>query len=137
MKRKLLFAALCVVGALGTLRAQTTLTGVSEITSGQEYYIVNDETGLFMTPGNNWGTRATLDESSAGTATVTLADGKYAIIFTWPSHGNGLFVDSDDGSNVYCDRNNQGNYFWTITPNGDNTLHNCLVNLYGTNSGIS
>ena len=121
-KIKLFLAAFAAMVGLSA-SAQTTWTGVSEITSGQEYYIVNDATGLFVTPGNNWGTRATLDESPAGTATVTLADGKYTIIFTWPSHGNGLFVDSDDGSNVYCDRNAQANYFWTITSNGDNTFN--------------
>lgn len=123
MKQKLLLALLALFTLGGSnLFAQTTWTGVSEITSGEEYYIVNDATGLFLTPGNNWGTRATLDESPAGTATVTLADGKYTIVFTWPSGGNGLFVDSDDGNNIFCDRNNQANYFWTIDSNGDNTF---------------
>lgn len=124
MKHLRLFLALftLLIGGANA-SAQTTLTGVSEIISGQEYYIVNDNTGLFLTPGNNWGTRATLDESSAGTAKVTLTGGKYTIIFTWPQGGTGMFVDTDDGSAVYCDRNNQGNYYWTITSNGDNTFN--------------
>ena len=116
--KKLLFAMLCIVSALG-LRAQTTLTGVGSITSGEQYYIVNDATGLFLTSGNDYGTRATLDQSSCGPATVALADGKYTI--KW-SLGNGLFVNADDGSSLYCDMNNQGNNYWTITPNGDNTF---------------
>ena len=116
--KKLLFAMLCIVSALG-MRAQTTLTGVGSITSGEQYYIVNDATGLFLTSGNDYGTRATLDQSSCGPATVTLADGKYTI--KW-SLGNGLFVNADDGSSLYCDMNNQGNNYWTITPNGDNTF---------------
>ncbi len=120
-KLKLFLAAFAAMVGLSA-SAQTNWTGVSEITSGQEYYIVNDATGFFVTPGNNWGTRATLDESPAGTARVTLADGKYTIIFTWPSGGNGLFVNTDDGSEVFCDRNNQANYFWTINSNGDNTF---------------
>ncbi len=116
--KRLLFAMLCIVSALG-MRAQTTLTGVGSITSGEQYYIVNDATGLFLTPGNDYGTRATLDQSSCGPATVTLADGKYTI--KW-SYGNGLFVNADDGSSLYCDMNNQGNNYWTITSNGDNTF---------------
>lgn len=121
-KIKLLLAAMAAMVGLGA-NAQTDWTGVSEITSGKAYYIVNDATGLFIAPGNNWGTRATLDESPAAPATVTLADGKYTIIFTNPAGGNGLFVDADDGSALFCDRNNQGNYFWTITYNGDNTFN--------------
>ena len=119
--RLLMFLLSLIVGG-GSVWAQTSWQGVSEITSGKEYYIVNDATGLFLTPGNNWGTRATLDESSAGTATVTLDNDKYTIKFTWPNSGNGLFVDAADGSTVYCDRNNQNSYFWTITSNGDNTF---------------
>ena len=123
MKQKLLLALLALFTLGGSnLQAQTTWTGVSEITSGEEYYIVNDATGLFLTPGNNWGTQATLDESPAGTARVTLADGKYTIVFTWPSGGNGLFVNADDGSSLFCDMNNQGNNYWTINYNGDNTF---------------
>ena len=116
--KKLLFAMLCIVSALG-MRAQTTLTGVGSITSGEQYYIVNDATGLFLTSGNDYGTRATLDQSSCGPATVTLADGKYTI--KW-SLGKGLFVNRDDGSELFCDMNNQGNNYWTITSNGDNTF---------------
>ena len=116
--KKLLFAMLCIVSALG-MRAQTTLTGVGSITSGEQYYIVNDATGLLLTSGNDYGTRATLDQSSCGPATVTLADGKYTI--KW-SLGKGLFVNKDDGSELFCDMNNQGNNYWTITSNGDNTF---------------
>ncbi|MBR1755254.1 MAG: carbohydrate binding domain-containing protein, partial [Bacteroidaceae bacterium] len=120
---KFFLAVFAAMVGVGNAQAQTSWQGVSEITSGQEYYIVNDATGLFLTPGNNWGTRATLDESPAGTATVTLSDGKYTIIFTWPEHGNGLFVNTDDGSEVFCDRNNQANYFWAIESNGDKTFN--------------
>lgn len=114
----LLAAAALMIG--GSVSAQTALSGVSSITSGEQYYIVNDATGLFLTPGNNYGTRATLDQSSCGPATVTLSDGKYTI--KW-SYGNGLFVNADDGSSLYCDMNNQGNNYFTITPNGDNTFN--------------
>ena len=118
-KLKLFLAAMAAMVGLTSVQAQTTLTGVSEITSGEKYYIVNDATGLFLTPGNDYGTRATLDQSSCGPATVTSENDGYTI--KW-SLGNGLFVNADDGSSLYCDMNNQGNNFWTITSNGDNTF---------------
>lgn len=118
-KLKLFLAAMAAMVGLTSVQAQTTLTGVSEITSGEQYYIVNDATGLFLTPGNDYGTRATLDQSSCGPATVTSENDGYTI--KW-SLGNGLFVNADDGSSLYCDMNNQGNNFWTITSNGDNTF---------------
>ncbi|MBP5770569.1 MAG: hypothetical protein J6W75_04320 [Bacteroidaceae bacterium] len=121
-KIKLFLAAVAAMVTMGA-SAQTDWEGVSSITSGKSYYIVNDATGLFITPGNNWGTRATLDESPAGPATVTLSNGKYTIVFTNPNGGNGLFVDTNDGSSLFCDRNDQANYFWTITSNGDKTFN--------------
>ena len=58
MKRKLLFAMLCIVGALG-LRAQTW-TG-SEVAAGT-YYLYNVGADAFLSYGAAWGTRAIKDD---------------------------------------------------------------------------
>ena len=59
MKRKLLLAALCVVGALG-FRAQAQSWTPNEVSAG-DFYLYNVGAGKFLTSGNWWGTHAAVD----------------------------------------------------------------------------
>ena len=63
MKRRLLFAMLCIVSALG-MRAQSWTA--SEVGTG-EFYLDNIGTGQCFTTGNNWGTRDSITTDAVPT----------------------------------------------------------------------
>lgn len=85
MKRKLLLAALCVVGALG-FKAQAqasynhTYTEGATVAAGGDYFLYNIGTGQFLTSGLNYGTRATVDNS--GRVLTLSANGNGYNIYT-------------------------------------------------------
>ena len=71
MKRHLLFAMLCIVGAL-------KINVQQEPVSGTAYYLYNVETGTFMTRGNTWGTQAVSYEYGLPWQ-VTINNGAYTL----------------------------------------------------------
>ena len=72
MKRKLLFAMLCIVSALG-LSAQTWTS--SEV--GEGYALLyNVGTGKYFTKGNGWGTQASAFDKGAAMTVELIAEGE-------------------------------------------------------------
>ena len=125
MKRKLLFAAALVAGALSfEANAQSFADG--------NYYIQNVESGLYLCGANNWGTRACVAEEGVE-FTLTNADGKYSILHTGVTVSNKYL-----GDNLYTDATNPG---WTIAAvegeNGVYTIANGAGYLaQGTEAGL-
>ncbi len=80
MKRKLLFAMLCIVSALG-MRAQ--------LTDGTVYWIQDVATGQFISQGANWGTQATVQEvGGLGVQVAYVSDGVYQLKNVMWNKGN-------------------------------------------------
>jgi len=104
MKRKLLLAALCVVGALG-MRAQSWTA--SEVAAG-DFYLYNVGAGKFLGAGNNWGTRASVLENGALKVTLIGSESTYKISTDSEYQGKQL------GSNGYVD-NGDADVSWTFT----------------------
>ncbi len=121
MKRKLLFAMLCIVSVLG-LKAQTW--NPSSLTDGGKYVFYNVGSGRYFGPGNSWGTQASLIECSHYNTVHKQSDGVYkiesqvsnggtnyyftgsymdgaAVNVTIKDDGNGIFTMSDGGTNYY------------------------------------
>lgn len=113
---KLFMALLALVGVNLTAKAQTSWTGVSEITDGGQYYLQNATTGYFIGASSWYGTFAVASEAPTSSVTVNLVDGKYQIKFDYG--GNGLFAENENGW-CYTDRNNQDHYLWNIVKEGD------------------
>jgi len=72
MKRKLLFAMLCIVSGLLNVHAQ------QEPVDGTVYYLYNVETGKFLTRGNTWGTQGVTNDFGQPWK-VLISDGKYTL----------------------------------------------------------
>ena len=121
MKRKLLSTAVALMCAVGTW-AQSSWTGVTEITDGSKYYIRNTESGYFLSAGAWWGSFAVQSASPVSPVTVTkLADGKYKLIFDYK--GDGLWCETNENETgltgwCYTDRNAQDHYGWNIVNAG-------------------
>ena len=77
MKRKLLFAAALVAGALG-LEAQAQTWTASDLADGK-YVFQNVGSGRFLGPGNSWGTQASLLAQSHYNTLAKVSDGVYTI----------------------------------------------------------
>ena len=75
MKRRLLFAMLCIVSALG-MRAQTWTA--SDLAAGK-YVFQNVGSGRYLGPGNSWGTQASLIQFSHYNTLAKISDGVYTI----------------------------------------------------------
>ena len=115
MKRKLLFAALCVVSALG-FKANAQV----EPKDNGIYYLYNEEAGLFLTRGNNWGTQA-VGRPVALPWKITIADGKYKLqMYDLTVAGS----TTGFGSNCYTDNGSP----LLFTPNGNATNGYTLQN---------
>ncbi len=89
MKRKLLLAALCVVGALGfTAQAQDAGT----------YYIQNVGTGKWLGPGNSWGTQASVLNHADYWKLAKISDGVYTLESVVTNGGTNYYLTGS-----YCD----------------------------------
>ena len=102
MKRKLLFVMALVISAFSTVNAQTWTA--SAATAG-EFFIYNVGEAKYLTGGNAWGTRASLDEHGLY-CTLEAKDGGYAI-----NTGNGKYLGVDGSPFV-----DQGANTWVFTP---------------------
>lgn len=98
MKRHLLFAMLCIVGALGfNAQAQGPSNG--------DYYLQNVSSGLYLGGENSWGTQAAVCEQGV-VFTLTSNGSTYSILHTGVTVTNKYL-----GSNLYTDSTDPG---WTI-----------------------
>lgn len=131
MKRKLLFAMLCIVGVLSGYAQQTPV-------DGGVYYLYNTANGKFLTRGNNWGTQAVTNDFGSPWK-VYLADGKYTLrmydIVTADGNTNRAL-----GTNGFSDNNTPAEHVaWTLT--GDVNAYKlsfddkylCSPDTYGNN----
>jgi hypothetical protein len=75
MKRKLLFVMALVISAFSTVNAQTWTASAA---AAGEFFIYNVGEAKYLTGGNAWGTRASLDEHGLY-CTLEAKDGGYAI----------------------------------------------------------
>lgn len=93
--KRILFAMLCIVSALG-MRAQ--------LTDGTVYWIQDIATGQFISQGANWGTQATVqDVGGLGWQAVYVSDGVYKLKNIMWNKGN----NADLGlrtSDRFCDQ---------------------------------
>ena len=115
MKRKLLFAMLCIVSVLG-LKAQ--------FTDGGKYVFQNVGSGRYLAPGNSWGTQASLIETSHFN-TVHLSNGRYKLESQVSNGGTSYYVGVNGDNLLFMD--NGGSEFtieevttgvYTISVNG-------------------
>ena len=97
MKRKLLLAALCVVGALG-------FKANAQIVSGTTYYLQNKASGRFISSGHAWFTRSTLSPVLDYPIQLNASGDGYILKIVGSNQlGHNLFVDNGE------------NNVWTIT----------------------
>jgi len=110
MKRKLLFAMLCIVGALG-LSAQTWTS--SEV--GEGYALLyNVGTGKYFTKGNGWGTQASAFDKGAAMVVELIAEGdNYRIRTAIANNEYGL--EHLSGGTCYTDQSRNKKSTWTFT----------------------
>ena len=111
MKRKLLFAMLCIVSVLG-LRAQTWTA--SNLSAGK-YVFKNVGANLYMGPGNSWGTRASLIEGSHFNTLSVISEGVYKIESQVSNGGTQYYLGVNNAGDLYLD--NSGSNI-TIKDNG-------------------
>ena len=113
MKRKLLFAMLCIVSVLG-MKAQTWTA--SEV--GEGYYMLyNVGQGQFLTRGNGWGTQASITTSGTtgnGIALRLAGSGSDFKMFTG-INGEAKGIENLSGGTVYLDQADNKNSTWTFT----------------------
>lgn len=102
MKRKLLFVMALVISAFSTVNAQTWTASAA---AAGEFFIYNVGEAKYLTGGNAWGTRASLDEHGLY-CTLEAKDGGYAI-----NTGNGKHLGVDGSPFV-----DQGANTWVFTP---------------------
>lgn len=99
------------------LREYYVIGAVEEPSLAGNYYIINKESGAFLTGDNSWGTQASVAKNGVE-FTVALEDGKYSILNTALSCAKKYL-----GSNLYVDADNAG---WNIeeTEDGYYTISN-------------
>jgi len=116
MKRKLLFAMLSIIGALG-LRAQMWTS--AEVAAG-EFYLYNVGRAEFFTKGNGWGTQASVTTSGIPTdgikVTLSDVDGKWFICTGVNNAAYGL--EHLIGGTCYTDQSRNKKSTWTFTQVG-------------------
>ena len=128
MKRKLLFAAALLVGALGFNANAQKPAIVSEIEDGKDFYIVNVETGKYLGGGNSWGTHASIIEHGIPFTVAKISDGVYTLDshtynsvtnhYLAPDPNNGeMFIDGVE-TNIYIKSLGEGKYSISISENG-------------------
>ncbi len=80
------------------------------------YYLYNPETGKFLTRGNNWGTRAMLNDYAVP---VSVSSEGGQITLRDYSHQNDVIGWADDTPNyIYCDKTRNGDYVTTPVEGG-------------------
>ncbi|MBR0046330.1 MAG: hypothetical protein IJP75_05530 [Bacteroidaceae bacterium] len=130
MKRKLLLAMLCIVGALG-MRAQSWIP--SEVGEGGYALLYNVGTEQYLTRGNGWGTQASIGgEGSAMTVALEKVGDKYKIRTT-SSYG----LECLSGRVVYTDQSRNKTSTWTFTEvDATNHIYNIIsADNHGDGSG--
>lgn len=75
-----------------------------------KFYIYNNESGLFISAGANWGTRSIGDETGIDFL-LRKSNGKYTLDSNISNGGNNQYL----GSNLFCD---SGSFEWTLTKAG-------------------
>ena len=111
MKRKLLFAMLCIASALG-LKAQ------QQPEAGQTYYLYNPTTGLFLSRGAGYGTAAWADNFGIP-VTLIANDNGYRLQYSDTDHHKNVHFVSDatwSWADGWADRAQT----YTLTELGDN-----------------
>lgn len=107
MKRKLLLAALCVVGALCfKVKAQEAGT----------YYFYNDESGKYLSRGATWGTHAVADTYGIAFTIAKESEG----VYTLKNVDHSLMVNGNRylGENLYTDNGTACNYTFAASGEG-------------------
>lgn len=117
-KIKLLLAAMAAMLGVQTAFAQ------QEPTDRGVYYLYNTESGLFLTRGNNWGTKAVTNEVGQPWQ-VSIADGKYTLrmydlVVAGSTSGLGSDGFTDNGSPIAFTPSGSASGY-TLT-NGSNKL---------------
>ena len=107
MKRKLLLAALCVVGALGFRANAQSWTSGSEVAAG-EFYLYNVAADRYLNFGSSWATHSIVD--GQGLVLTISEQGEGYKIYSGVSGGVGPYVW---GSWM---NDNNGSGYWTFTP---------------------
>lgn len=80
------------------------------------YYLYNPKTGKFLTRGNNWGTRAMLNDYAVP---VKVDSENGQITLRDYSHQNDIIGWADDTPNyIYCDKTRNGDYITTPVEGG-------------------
>lgn len=113
MKRKLLFAMLCIAGALG-MNAQTWTN--SDLANGR-YVFQNVGSGRYLGPGNSWGTQASLIECSHFNTLAKISDGVYTIESQVSNGGTNYYFTGSymDGGAVNVTIQDNGNGIYTMS----------------------
>jgi len=132
MKRKLLFAMLCIVSVLG-LKAQTW--PAQEPAEG-DFYLYNVGTGTFLSCGEDWGTYAVVNNGALKFTLKSNGAGAYTLLTTsYFSYGNPNAAQLQ--SSGYVDQNVTATT-WTFTSvgNGAYTMRNAAgTYLYAPSDG--
>ena len=110
MKRKLLLAALCVVGALG---------GILHAQDAGTYYIKNVGAGLYWGAGNNYGTQASLVSEQQYVTLAKQGDGTFTMESMVSNSGNNIYFNGS-----YMDNNSPVNLTFTEVSEGVYTIAN-------------
>lgn len=104
--KRILFAMLCIVSALG-MRAQTWTA--SEVGAGK-FYLYNVGSGMFLTGGNSWGTHSSLD--NAGIEVTLAVSGDGYTINTLPAYNQ--WLNLNNSSEPFVDAPNSA--VWSFVP---------------------
>ena len=113
MKRKLLLAALCVVGALG-FKANAQEAGT--------YYIQNVGNGKWLGPGNGWGTQASVLSHADYWKLAKISDGVFTLESVVSNGGTNYYLNADG---TYCD-GGATNYTFTAV-NATENIYNIAI----------
>lgn len=93
---------------------------------GTEMYLYNVEFGGFLTAGNNWGTRASVDKADGYKWKFTAGDNENVYTlqdFNMAKGGKWMNMMAEGDEAVYTDAGNQpGQHTWYVVDNGDGTF---------------
>ena len=120
--KKLLFAMLCIVSALG-LRAQTWTSPGSDPVNDGQYYILNVEAGQFITAANDWKTQLSATGTDTGlliktqeVSNVTVAGASLSGWELLNTNNNSKLLFRDSERWGFTDKKDQDRgYVWNIT----------------------
>ena len=120
--KKLLFAMLCIVSALG-MRAQTWTSPGSDPVNDGQYYILNVEAGQFITAANDWKTQLSATGTDTGlliktqaVSNVTVAGASLSGWELLNTNNNSKLLFRDSERWGFTDKKDQDRgYVWNIT----------------------